>query len=174
MLYNAGAATGSLVWPVHMAIGSVTTLDESPPSFTKLQIQDPTAVDDRIVVTFALNEPGTAYCRVTRSDSGETPAAMNHYRVLTASWSAAFTSGTATITMDNLENVVPSLTIRDDDVAQIYQATQYDVYCFARDSAVNTAGYGRYNYMRQEPRRASDAAVAWIQSGANGIRGLPS
>lgn len=26
---------------------------------------------DTEVVTFALNEPGTAYCRVTRSDSGE-------------------------------------------------------------------------------------------------------
>ena len=46
-------------------------MDETPPSFTELLIQDPTAWNDRIEVTFALNEPGTAYCRATRSDSGE-------------------------------------------------------------------------------------------------------
>ena len=58
-----------------------TTLDETPPRFTKLLIQtldselvqrcgfkttvdlrNPTHTNDRIVVIFALNEPGTAYC----------------------------------------------------------------------------------------------------------------
>ena len=53
------------------AIGSKTTLDTTPPSFTLLQIEDPTASNDRIEISFALNEPGTAYCRATLSDSGK-------------------------------------------------------------------------------------------------------
>ena len=48
----------------------VQTLDESMPIFRQLEIYDPTANNDRIIVTFTLNEDGTAYCRVTRSDSG--------------------------------------------------------------------------------------------------------
>ena len=66
---------------------------EAPPTFTLLQIEDPTSANDRIIVTFALNEPGTAYCRPTRSDSGETAADMHINRILTASWSSTFTTG---------------------------------------------------------------------------------
>lgn len=66
---------------------------EAPPTFTLLQIEDPTEANDRIIVTFALNEPGTAYCRPTRSDSGETAADMHINRILTASWSSTFTEG---------------------------------------------------------------------------------
>merc|ERR1719271_1892509 len=99
-----------------IAIGTQTTLDDTPPSFTMLKMQEPTAYDTKIIVTFSLNEAGTAYCRATRTDSGETAADMPINRILTASWSAAFSSGTATIEMTNLENVIPSLTVRDDDV----------------------------------------------------------
>ena len=96
MTFNTSAAT-SQVSLIRDAIGSVTTLDETPPTFTLLEIQerveklhlllcrfqkqilaklremrqDPTALTDRIQVTFTLNEPGTGYCRAIRADSGE-------------------------------------------------------------------------------------------------------
>ena len=63
--------------------GVQTTLDDSPPSFTKLHIDDPTEFNTRIIVTFALNEAGTAYCRATRVDSGETAADMPLNRIPT-------------------------------------------------------------------------------------------
>merc|ERR1711871_670149 len=59
---------------VRDAIGIKTTLDQAPPTFTRLELEDPTAFNTKIVVTFSLNELGTAYCRATRSDSGETEA----------------------------------------------------------------------------------------------------
>jgi hypothetical protein len=74
-------------------IGTIETLDESPPIFDILMIQDPTAWNDRIIVTFTLNEDGTAYCRVTRSDSGETNLKIN--RILTADWSNVYTHATS-------------------------------------------------------------------------------
>lgn len=56
---------------------------------TRRRIQNPTAADTRIVVTFSLNEVGTAYCRATRSDSGTTSQDMHIDRVLAAQWSGA-------------------------------------------------------------------------------------
>ena len=44
------------------ASGNKTTLDTTPPSFASLEIQDSTAANDNIVISFTLNEPGTAYC----------------------------------------------------------------------------------------------------------------
>ena len=130
------------------AIGTLATRDETPPSFTTLKIEDPTAANDRIVVTFELNEAGTAYCRVARMDSagGDLPIS----RILTASWSAVYGSGTATIEMTQLENVVPGLTVRDDETAAILEAMQYDVYCWAQDSAQDSYGYDSKNYMTQD------------------------
>ena len=66
---------------------------QAPPTFTLLYIEDPTLSNDRIIVTFTLNEPGTAYCRPTRRDSGETAADMHINRILTASWSSTFVTG---------------------------------------------------------------------------------
>ena len=134
------------------AIGIQTTLDETPPSFTELYMEDPTAANDAIVVTFQLNEAGTAYCRATRTDSGETAGDMPINRILTADWSAAVSAGstTATIEISQLENVVPELTLRDDDVSPIAEATQYDVYCWAKDSAEDSFGNARQNYMTQD------------------------
>ena len=86
-------------------LGVIKTLDEAPPSFTVLKMQDPTAFNTKIVITFALNEAGTAYCRATRRDSGETAADMPVNRILTAGWSSIFSAGTETIEMTNLENV---------------------------------------------------------------------
>ena len=67
----------SAVHSLRELIGTKRTLDETPPNFTQLAIDDPTTYNDRIIVAFALNEPGTAYCRATRSDSGETSADMS-------------------------------------------------------------------------------------------------
>jgi hypothetical protein len=126
-------------------IGSIQTLDESPPIFDKLMIQDPTAWNDRIIVTFTLNEDGTAYCRVTRSDSGETNLKIN--RILTADWSNVYshpTSGPATektITITSLENALYS--------DPIIESQEYDIYCWAKDSAIDTAGNARPNYQTQ-------------------------
>ena len=84
--------------------------------------------NDRIAVTFSLNEPGTAYCRATRSDSGETSLDMTINRILTANWMAQNDGvNSSTIVITQLENVDPLLTNRDDEVDLISEATQYDV-----------------------------------------------
>merc|ERR1719171_1108835 len=130
MIYDTapGAAASNNVHTMKTEIGSRTTLDESPPSFTKLALQDPTDLNDRIIVTFQLNEPGTAYCRTTRSDSGETTLRIN--QILTADYGESVTSAVdAYITVDKLES-------RDDRT--LYEASQYDVYCWAKDSAVDS------------------------------------
>ena len=132
------------------AVGLKTTLDETPPSFTTLKVEDPTASNDKIIVTFALNEAGTAYCRATRADSGETKADMPINRIITAAWSAAWSTGTATIQMSNVENVDPALTVRDDEVAPLLEAMQYDVYCWAQDDALTNKGLPKSNYMTQD------------------------
>ncbi|CAJ1446304.1 unnamed protein product [Effrenium voratum] len=68
MIFNGGGELGpSNIYSMQQEIGTVQTLDESPPVFDLLQIADPTALNDRIVVTFKLNEAGTAYCRTKRS-----------------------------------------------------------------------------------------------------------
>jgi hypothetical protein len=131
-------------------IGTIQTLDESPPIFQTLKIQDPTAVDDTIVVTFTLNEDGTAWCRVTRSDSGETNLKIN--RILTADWSGIYTHGTTPVPTPNPG---PDITIAINKLEQkagsetIKQETQYDVYCWAKDSAVDTHNNARPNYQAQ-------------------------
>ena len=56
-------------------VGTLTTLDESPPSFTKLGARG--ISETQIQVTFQLNEVGTTYCRVTRSDGGEPTLHVN-------------------------------------------------------------------------------------------------
>jgi len=128
-------------------IGVQTTLDETPPSFTTLEVADPTAANNKIVVTFSLNEAGTAYCRATRSDSGEVGADMTVNRILTADWSGVYSSSASTIEMTKLENIDPTLTIRDDEDVPFEEQTQYDIYCWAQDSATNSAGAARPNYM---------------------------
>merc|ERR1719463_519331 len=92
------------VYTMKTEIGTIQTLDESPPSFTKLAIRDPTQFNTKIIVTFRLNEHGTAYCRVTRSDSGETTLRIN--RILSANYGAEVTSPSETgyITVDKLED----------------------------------------------------------------------
>ena len=129
------------------AIGLLVTLDETPPTFTLLQIQDPTAYNDRINITLSLNEPGTAYCRATRSDSGETAVDMTINRILAAGWSAEYTGSDVSIEMYKLENVDPKLTSRDDVDVFFEEQTQYDVYCWAQDSAKDSKGLARPNYM---------------------------
>ena len=73
--------------------------------------------------------------------------------------------------MTKLDNVTPSLTNRDDqDIyfqearlsvacflpplavanAPVREATLYNIYCWAKDSAVDTKGYARPNFMEQE------------------------
>ncbi|CAE7924644.1 unnamed protein product [Symbiodinium necroappetens] len=130
------------------SIGELATLDEAAPSFTLLEIQDPSAEEGVLVVNFALNEAGTAYCRATRSDSGESAEDMPINRVLTANWVGEYDgSSNVTIVMNNLENVDPSATKRDDEVAALMAGTQYDVYCWAKDEATNTFGYPQPNFM---------------------------
>lgn len=110
--------------------GVVSTLDQAPPSFTHLDVADPTLANNKIVVTFSLNEPGVAYCRATRSDSGETSADMTITRIRTANWMAQNDGvNMSTIEITKLENVDPLLTSRDDEVDPIMEASQYDV-CF--------------------------------------------
>lgn len=146
---NAGAQN---VHTIKASIGTIQTLDESPPTFTRLSIVDPTAYNDRIIVTFSLNEAGTAYCRVTRSDSGETTLFINS--ILSANFAQSFHSSTAYITIDRLET---------SDSINLYEASQYDVYCWAKDGAVDTQGQPRPNYQDQD---YVDAAVGTTLSHA--------
>ncbi|CAJ1414200.1 unnamed protein product [Effrenium voratum] len=134
----AGPDNVHTIWA---STGTVQTLDESPPEFTTLAIKDPSDFNDRLVVTFALNEAGTAYCRATRSDSGETDLRIN--RILSANYYATVAAASiqGTITIDKLES---------SDTQSLYEASQYDVYCWAMDSAVNTQGLPRPNYMTQD------------------------
>merc|ERR1719171_2793712 len=146
MIYHTSASAGPqnthTISQDAGGVGTIQRLDESPPIFDKLMIQDPTAFNDRIIVTFTLNEDGTAYCRVTRSDSGETNLKIN--RILTADWSNVYThaGGAAEmITITSLENALYS--------DPIIESQEYDIYCWAKDSAVDTAGNARPNYQTQ-------------------------
>jgi hypothetical protein len=145
--FDTGAADASKVSVIQAAIGTVRTLDESPPSFTSLSVQDPTAQNNQITITLELNEPGTAYCRATRSDSGEMAADMPVDRILTANWSGEYLGTPVTINMDKLENVDPSMTNRDDWDSFFAEAKQYNIYCWAQDAATDTFGNSRPNYM---------------------------
>jgi len=137
---DVGTAGPDNVHTIWAGTGTVQTLDETPPEFTQLSIKDPTDDNDRLVVTFSLNEAGTAYCRTTRSDSGETDLQIN--RILSANYYQSVGAGgiVGTITIDKLES---------SDTQTLYEASQYDVYCWAMDSAVNTQGLPRPNYMTQ-------------------------
>lgn len=67
-------------------------------------------------------------------------------RIMSAMWSAAYSAGasaTSTIAITKLENVNPLLTNRDDEVAPIAEAAQYDIYCWAQDDALDTRRAGR-------------------------------
>ncbi|CAK8989373.1 unnamed protein product [Durusdinium trenchii] len=142
MIFDSAALSGAdNVYTIWQGTGTVQTLDESPPEFTTLMVKDPSDQNDRLVVTFALNEPGTAYCRVTRSDSGEADLRIN--RILSANYYASVSAANIqnTITIDQLESR---------DTKSLYEASQYDVYCWAMDAAVNTQGLPRPNYMTQD------------------------
>jgi len=103
-------------------IGTLTTLDQSPPSFTSLGARG--ISETQIRVSFELNEPGTAYCRATRTDAGEPTLHVNH--IIQAGFMA--------------ENWANNETLIDIDALRIGEApleagTAYDVYCWAKDDA---------------------------------------
>eukprot|EP00913_Durusdinium_trenchii_P022223 g20882.t1 len=79
------------------SMGQLSTLDEAPPSFTVLEIQDPTAAEGILVISFALNEVGTAYCRFSqRQDSANTTFGYSRPNYMTSAYvSTAVTSPTA-------------------------------------------------------------------------------
>jgi hypothetical protein len=111
------------------AIGQITTLDQSPPEFIKLGAQ---ATDENTIqVTFQCNEPCRSYCRVTRSDSGESTLSIN--RILKANFYADWTSGDATININRLED--------DSALALLERGTLYDTYCWIRDEALQHSCY---------------------------------
>lgn len=56
MIWNSATTGSDNVHTMGTEIGTIETLDESPPSFTYLAMLDPTAYNDRIIVTFQLNE----------------------------------------------------------------------------------------------------------------------
>jgi hypothetical protein len=108
------------------AVGDILTLDQSPPIFTTLGAR---GIDENtIMVTFRCNEPCRTYCRVTRSDSGETSLSIN--RILKSDFKADWTTSTGdqTIQMPRLED--------DSSLPLLERGTLYDTYCWARDEAV--------------------------------------
>merc|ERR1719161_1298672 len=107
-----------------VVLGTLTTLDVSPPRFSSLKAEGTN--ENEITVTFSLNEDGTAYCRATRSDSGE--ATMHINRILKADWTQTYTATQQTIVINRLENDAAS--------AYLERGTYYDVFCWIRDAAV--------------------------------------
>ncbi|CAE6973255.1 PEPD [Symbiodinium sp. CCMP2592] len=150
MIFDSSASGSDNMHTMQQEIGTVQTLDESPPIFTRLQIPDPTAVNNQIVVTFKLNE-ALHWCfaaaslrvrHVERSDSAEPTLHIN--QILSADFSQEIfdpVNDVGTITITSLEARDPS--------SVLYEASQYDVYCWAKDSAVDTHGFARPNYMSQ-------------------------
>ena len=84
------------------SIGLITTLDQSPPTFTVLGAKG--INENTIQVTFRCNEACRAYCRVTRSDSGESSLSIN--RILKADYKADQAGGSMdqTIQLSRLED----------------------------------------------------------------------
>ncbi|CAJ1414197.1 unnamed protein product [Effrenium voratum] len=115
-------------------VGQITTLDQSPPVFTELGAKGTT--ENNIQITFKCNEACRGYCRVTRSDSGETSLSIN--RILKADYYAdqlGDASASATIDVSRLED--------DASLALLERATLYDVYCWSRDEAVQHSCYAQ-------------------------------
>ena len=144
--------TLSHVTAVKDVVGVQTTLDDTPPCFTHLSIEEPTAANNKIVVTFTLNEAGTVYCRATRIDTGETAADMPINRIRTANWFATYTDAQCCVSTQTIEMTSIDKTAEFDSVeySPFLEAYQYDVYCWATDDAVNTFGNARPNYMTQD------------------------
>jgi hypothetical protein len=111
------------------AIGQITTLDQSPPTFTKLGATG--TLETQIQVTFQCNEACRAYCRVTRSDSGESTLSIN--RILKSDFYADWSSGDQTIDINRLED--------DSSLPQLERGTLYDTYCWIRDEAKQHSCY---------------------------------
>jgi hypothetical protein len=120
----ANPTSQTAVTATQAVLGPIITLDVSPPKFTYLKAEG--TQEGEITVTFDLNEAGTAYCRATRSDSGE--ATMHINRILKADWSQTYVSTQQTIVIDRLEN--------DASSSSLERGTYYDVFCWIRDAAV--------------------------------------
>ena len=127
--HNAGRDTSQLYLAAHRGLDAeLFSRAEHVVARSSAVTQDPTASNDRIVITLQLNEPGTAYCRAARSDSGEAPSDMHINRILTANWPAQNDGlSNSTVQITQLENVDPLSTSRDDEVEPIAEAVQYDV-----------------------------------------------
>ncbi|CAE8700013.1 unnamed protein product [Polarella glacialis] len=149
MLPSVNQMTDATTVATQAAVGAIITLDETPPQFTQLGAQ---SIDENTIkVTFKCNEACRAYCRVTRSDSGETSLSIN--RILKANYLADQTGATAaTIQLSRLEN--------DATLNLLERGTLYDAYCWIKDEAVQhschaqapsafCSTYARSNYQAQ-------------------------
>jgi hypothetical protein len=125
-LPSANQLTDATTISTQPAIGNIITLDQTPPTFTKLGAKGLT--ENTIMVTFQCNEACRTYCRVTRSDSGETSLSIN--RILKADFYSDWAVGGAdqTIQLSRLED--------DASLQLLERGTLYDTYCWARDEAV--------------------------------------
>lgn len=122
-------------------------------------------------------EAGTVYCRPTRIDSGDTANDMTINRVFAAGWSAVYDGiNPQTLEMTGTQNVASHFldplvevgiffetlqgskedsTLREVELLlrnfdfDTCQAQQYDIYCWARDNAVDPDGFSISNVMSQ-------------------------
>lgn len=108
---------------VRDSIGQIITRDIDPPTFAVLGARG--VSENMLTVTLQLNEPGTAYCRATRSDSGSSHLHFGH--IAQAGFGAVNdASRTSSIDIDKLAN-------RTDEPTLI-MGTAYDIYCWAKDN----------------------------------------
>lgn len=67
--------------------------------------------------------------------------------------------GNSTIEITQLQN--RSLDVFNNDI--VMEATQYDVYCWAEDDAINGVGFPKHNFMTQDGAQLERARIFWLQ-----------
>jgi hypothetical protein len=129
-------------------IGSVTTLDESPPYFTSILAKSTS--ETAIQVTFVLSEAGTVYCRAVQADSYD-PSIPE---ILRAGWSVVYPVGGGVLLMTQPTKEA----VQYPDA--FWPSTFYDVFCYGFDTAGNA--------MSEVAVQTDSSAAPPTSSGSNG------
>ncbi|CAE7498944.1 unnamed protein product [Symbiodinium natans] len=108
---------------VRDAVGQIITRDVDPPTFSLLGARG--VSENMLSVTLQLNEPGTAYCRATRTDAGPPVLQISH--IVQAGFLAT-NDATVSSIID-----IDKLADRPTE-APLTRSTAYDIVCWAKAS----------------------------------------
>ncbi|CAE7848818.1 unnamed protein product, partial [Symbiodinium sp. KB8] len=109
---------------VRDAVGQIITRDVDPPTFSLLGARG--VGEDMLSITLQLNEPGTAYCRATRTDAASTALHISHI-VQAGFYATNDAMASSVISIDKLADRATE--------APLTRGTAYDIFCWAKDSA---------------------------------------